>query len=254
VGRGQLPSLVELREFASRRLPAYMVPARVISLDALPLTVNGKVDRRALPAPDSSRPVLATTYVEPSTPEEKTLAHIWEKVLGVDKVGVNDNFFELGGDSIRSIQVWRRLSRVGSISRSRSFSKIQPFRRLRRIWIAKATTRSTVIWFGSRSRMKPIERSCPQDAEDAYPVGRLQHGMIFHSDLDKESSIFHDVFSFRFKLPYNRAKLEGGCSAFDAEAYDLPDFIPSRRFFRTDADPASRCDGALHRRRFDRAE
>lgn len=208
VGRDQLPSLAELREFASRRLPAYMVPVRVISLDALPLTVNGKVDRRALPAPDGSRPALATSYAEPSTPEEKTLAQIWQKVLGIDKVGVNDNFFELGGDSIRSIQVLAQAQQNGiNFSLQKLFQNPTISALSRNLdsegddKIDRSVTPFALINEADRAK-------APASAEDAYPIGRLQHGMIFHSDLDKESAIFHDVFSFRFKLAYSRARLE----------------------------------------------
>jgi amino acid adenylation domain-containing protein/non-ribosomal peptide synthase protein (TIGR01720 family) len=77
-------------------------------LDVLPLTVQGKVDRRALPSPDGHA-IAGSAYVEPRTPVERELARIWAEVLGVDRVGVEDNFFELGGDSILSIRVTSRL-------------------------------------------------------------------------------------------------------------------------------------------------
>ncbi|MFI9262198.1 amino acid adenylation domain-containing protein [Streptomyces sioyaensis] len=103
----------ELREHCLQTLPDYMVPSGFVFLEALPLTVNGKVDRRALPVPDGTRPELGTTFVAPRTPAEEALARIWAGVLGVEQVGVHDNFFELGGDSILSIQVISRAKRYG---------------------------------------------------------------------------------------------------------------------------------------------
>ncbi|MBV6662338.1 amino acid adenylation domain-containing protein [Pseudomonas yamanorum] len=96
-------------------LPAYMVPNHLLFLEHLPLTPNGKLDRKALPAIDSSQP--ARQHVEPRSDTEKTLASIWQAVLGVARVGLDDNFFELGGDSIVSMQVVSR-ARQAEISLS----------------------------------------------------------------------------------------------------------------------------------------
>ncbi|MFH0900506.1 MAG: amino acid adenylation domain-containing protein, partial [Pseudomonadota bacterium] len=105
-------SVTGLREHLAARLPEHMIPSAIVFLQALPLTPSGKVDRKALPAPEA-RPELDEGYVAPRTPAERTLAQIWEEVLRVDKVGAHDNYFELGGDSILSIQVVARANRVG---------------------------------------------------------------------------------------------------------------------------------------------
>ena len=102
-----------LRAWLAERLPEAMIPAAIVPLDALPLTANGKVDRKALPAPDSARPDLEEDLVVPRTPAERRLAAIWSEVLGVERVGVHDNFFSLGGDSILSIQVIARAQQAG---------------------------------------------------------------------------------------------------------------------------------------------
>ncbi|HEY52372.1 MAG TPA: amino acid adenylation domain-containing protein [Caldilineae bacterium] len=94
-----------LRVHCLRSLPDYMVPAAFVVLDAIPLNPNGKVDRRALPAPEWSREALKTEYIAPRTEGERQLAAIWSQVLGAKRVGILDNFFDLGGDSIMSIQV-----------------------------------------------------------------------------------------------------------------------------------------------------
>jgi non-ribosomal peptide synthetase component F len=107
------PGLAELREHAVRLLPDSMVPAAFVVVDAMPLTRNGKLDRRALVAPEAGRLKAVATYVAPRTNAEATLAGIWQQLLGVERVGVDDNFFELGGDSIRSIQIVARANRAG---------------------------------------------------------------------------------------------------------------------------------------------
>ena len=90
----------ELRDFLSGELPAAMVPSFFLFLDRLPLTANGKVDRAALPAPNFTRP-----FVAPRTELEQALAGAWQKVLGVERVGLDDNFFEMGGHSLSAMQI-----------------------------------------------------------------------------------------------------------------------------------------------------
>ena len=109
------PALLnELREFLRERLPEYMVPSAFVFLEALPLNANGKVERRALPAPDqAARQAAAAEYVAPRTEAETALARVWADVLGLERVGVHDNFFDLGGDSIMSLQIIARARQAG---------------------------------------------------------------------------------------------------------------------------------------------
>ena len=103
------PRSSDLRAFLQTKLADYMIPAAFVLLDALPLTSNGKVDRRRLPAPDTARPELERTFVAPRTEAEQTIAAIWRKVLHLDHVGVHDNFFDLGGHSLFILQVHNEL-------------------------------------------------------------------------------------------------------------------------------------------------
>jgi hypothetical protein len=121
-GEEHLPNVSELREHARRRLPDYMVPAAFVRLEQLPLNSNGKVDRRALPAPDRARPELAQEFVAPRSATEEVLASVWAEVLGREQVGVHDNFFDLGGHSLLATQL---VSRVRGI-----FSAELPLRHL----------------------------------------------------------------------------------------------------------------------------
>ncbi|MBW4594951.1 MAG: amino acid adenylation domain-containing protein [Brasilonema angustatum HA4187-MV1] len=100
----------QVREFIQQKLPNYMVPQAFVLLKALPVTPNGKVDRRALPAPDTATRNLATSFVSPRTPIEAQLVQIWSEVLGTERIGVKDNFFELGGHSLLATQVISRIN------------------------------------------------------------------------------------------------------------------------------------------------
>lgn len=105
----------QLSEFLKSKLPEYMVPDAFVTLDFLPLTPKGKVNRKALPAPDSSNIQLENNFVLPSNPTEEILATIWENVLGVEKVGIHNNFFNLGGYSLLAIQVISRINQAFSV-------------------------------------------------------------------------------------------------------------------------------------------
>ncbi|MCY7861808.1 lichenysin non-ribosomal peptide synthetase LicA [Bacillus haynesii] len=106
----QLDTEIIARKLA-QTLPDYMVPAFWVQLDELPVTANGKVDRRALPQPDVD--AQAAEYKAPRTETEQLLADIWQEVLGLDRIGITDNFFALGGDSIKGIQMASRLQQYG---------------------------------------------------------------------------------------------------------------------------------------------
>jgi acyl carrier protein len=107
--QGMHPTTNELRGSVQDRLPDYMMPSAFVMLDALPLTPIGKVDRRALPAPDGARPELERGFVAPRTPAEELLAGIWCEVLGLKEIGIHDDFFELGGHSLLATQVISRV-------------------------------------------------------------------------------------------------------------------------------------------------
>jgi amino acid adenylation domain-containing protein/non-ribosomal peptide synthase protein (TIGR01720 family) len=111
----------------AERLPAYMVPAAVVAIDALPLTVNGKLDTRALPAPEYQE---GEQYRAPVDAVEEVLAGIFAQVLGLDRVGVDESFFELGGDSILSMQVVARARAAGLVCRPRDIFVEQTVARL----------------------------------------------------------------------------------------------------------------------------
>ncbi|MFF8726760.1 non-ribosomal peptide synthase/polyketide synthase [Streptomyces sp. NPDC015171] len=133
------PAPAELRAALRRVLPDPLVPSSFTALAALPLTTSGKLDRRALPAPDLEGGDREREFTAPRTPDEETLAGIWAEVLGVARVGVTDNFFELGGDSILSIQAVSRARAAGLVIGSQDVFRHQTVADL-----AAAASRRTV--------------------------------------------------------------------------------------------------------------
>jgi amino acid adenylation domain-containing protein len=105
----QVPSVSVLRHFLKEKLPEHMVPSAFVVLEKLPLSPNGKIDRKALPVPANLRPQSESSYVAPRTEMERTITDIWQEVLHLEKIGMNDNFFDLGGHSLRMAQVHSRL-------------------------------------------------------------------------------------------------------------------------------------------------
>ncbi|HSF41083.1 MAG TPA: amino acid adenylation domain-containing protein, partial [Thermoanaerobaculia bacterium] len=112
------PPVADLRSALKESLPEYMVPAAFVTLEALPVTPSGKVDRRALPAPDSARPDLDASYAAPRNPVQEVLADIWSDLLGVDRVGIHDDFFQLGGHSLLVAKLAARVRQAFKIELS----------------------------------------------------------------------------------------------------------------------------------------
>lgn len=194
-----------LRGYLKQNLPEYMIPAAVLWLETFPLTASGKIDRKALPVPGTDRPELQEGYVPPRTPTEELMAAIWSKALGVYPVGIHDNFFALGGDSIRGIQV------LGG-ARARGLQHFQlpdlfrypTISELSQVLAQKETDRSSEFHTEPFSLVSASDRDqLPPEIEDAYPLTRLQSGMLYHMTLTPEASLYHNVNSLRVKGPFN---------------------------------------------------
>ncbi|MCC6607384.1 MAG: amino acid adenylation domain-containing protein [Anaerolineae bacterium] len=199
-------SVSDLRHFVQPRLPGYMIPAAFVLLDALPLTTNGKVDRRALPQPVAERPDLARPFIPPRTRAEELLSDIWSRVLGVARVGIEDNYFELGGDSIRSIQILAQAAQAGL-----SFSLADLFNRqtigslaeqMARIELGEAVAASLATHVFSLISTND-RAALPTGVEDAYPLSKLQAGMLFHAELAAETAVYHNVSSWHIEAPFD---------------------------------------------------
>ena len=201
------PASAELREHLAARLPEYMVPSTFVRLSSLPLNHNGKLDRKALPEPDSLRET-GDDFLPAVGLEEELLAGIWERILEVDRVGMEDNFFALGGDSIRSIMVRSQAEEAGlplTVQQLFQFPTLRELaREIRRRETPEEET-APVPPFG----LLPEEerRQLPSGIEDAYPLALLQAGMLFHSELNPESAVYHDIFSAHLRGLFDPAAL-----------------------------------------------
>lgn len=170
-------------------LPEYMVPERIVVLDALPLTANGKVDRAALPDPGDE--AVARRAAEPTALDAAgdTLARIWAEVLGLDAVGADDNFFDLGGDSILSIQIVARAAKAGIRLTPRQLFQHQTVRALAAAaaGVTSATAPSAATTTAAGAGDASAEVAVPATA---YPLTPVQRGMLFHSLLAPESGVY----------------------------------------------------------------
>ncbi len=210
-GAPSAPSASDLRAWLGQRLPAYMIPRAFVTLDALPLTAQGKIDRRALPEPGEVRPDLDTEFAAPRPGAEETLAGIWGQVLKVDRVGRHDNFFDLGGDSIRSIGVLGQAKAAGI-----GITLQDLFRYPTLAELAQAAAQATAAPDQpqeTRPALAPFALLAPEDRDklpgglvDAYPMAELQAGMVYEMELNPDRSPYHNVDSLRIAGPFDEAK------------------------------------------------
>ncbi|NEO52861.1 MAG: amino acid adenylation domain-containing protein [Okeania sp. SIO3B5] len=174
----------QLRGFLQEKLPDYMMPSAFVVLDKLPLTPSGKIDRRALPAPDKSRPVLDVELVAPRTPTEEILAGIWGEVLSLNEVGVLDNFFMLGGDSIGATQL---------ISRVRDTFQIE-------LSLHRLFESPTVAEFGelilgaTRQQLAPIK---PVSRDEELPLSFAEQRLWFLDQLQEGTIVYNEQEGLR---------------------------------------------------------
>ncbi|MEH2149873.1 non-ribosomal peptide synthase/polyketide synthase [Nostoc sp.] len=194
----QTPTVNQLRQFLKSKLPEYMVPSAIVTLEFLPLTPSGKVNRRALPAPEPSSELLEK-YVAPRTPIEEILALIWQQVLKVELVGRHDNFFELGGHSLLATQL---------VSRVRSSLKVElPLRSL-----FAAPTIAQLALLIQQLQQQDIELSALpilKRVENAnLPLSYAQQRLWFLDQLEPNSASYNIPFGLRLVGSLNFAALE----------------------------------------------
>lgn len=200
------PRQAELREFLSAKLPEYMVPVSIIQLAEFPLTSNGKIDHRALPAPDRESRGADTPYADARTDTERELAAAWRKVLNIADVGVRDSFFELGGDSVRAVALVGDLRAAGFDVRVRDVFEHRTIARLAtalgdragRALDAPLVKPFELITDADRARL-------PAGISDAYPMSRIQLGMTVEMLSSGSEGNYHNVTSYliRDTRPYS---------------------------------------------------
>ncbi|HWO66111.1 MAG TPA: condensation domain-containing protein, partial [Umezawaea sp.] len=198
------PPVDEVRAWLGERLPDYMIPRHLVTLDALPLTPQGKVDRRALPEPAADRPALEQRYVSPLGDLENLFADIWRRVLGVDRVGRHDNFFDLGGDSIRSIQILGRVRDAGFTVGLQEFLDAPTLADL--ATTVAPSTPDDVRTTRPFSLVGEADRALlPDGLEDAYPMAELQVGMVYEMERDRARNPYHNVETLRLAGRFDEA-------------------------------------------------
>ncbi|HSU14717.1 non-ribosomal peptide synthase/polyketide synthase [Longimicrobium sp.] len=187
VAEGDAPSAAELREHALERLPEYMVPSAFVALDALPLTRNGKVDRRALPDPATD---ASGDYVPPRTQTEEVLASVWAELLGVERVGADDGFFALGGHSLLATRVVSRVREAFGVELPLRATFEQP------TLSALAAEIDRLLRADGGTDAPPIVATA-RDGD--APLSFAQERMWFVDRLEPGSSIYHMPFTFRVR-------------------------------------------------------
>ncbi|HVY36368.1 MAG TPA: amino acid adenylation domain-containing protein, partial [Polyangia bacterium] len=228
-----------LRASATDALPEYMVPAAYVRMDAFPLTRNGKVDRRALPAPgpESSR---SGGYEAPQGPVEETLAEIWREVLQVERVGRHDNFFALGGHSLLAMTVAERIRRAGLTADVRALFTAADLADLAsrvgggavvsvppNLIPAGATAITpdmlTLVELEQAAIDRIVERvpGGAANVQDIYPLAPLQEGILFHHLLQREG----DPYLLSVLLAFSSREVLQGFTAALQEVIDRHDVL-----------------------------
>ena len=206
---GQQLELSALRSHLSIGLPDYMVPSTMVILEALPLTANGKLDRKALL---QLQPIRRETLSESATPwtdAERQLAQIWQNALNLESVGLDDSFFDLGGDSILILQVVAAARAARLHFSTRDLYGAPTIRGLARKMDSLKAAEEPAADIAPFSLVSASDRTkLPTGLEDAYPLARLQAGMFFHAEFEADSAIFHDISSFRLRLPFEHQLMD----------------------------------------------
>ncbi|WP_225770548.1 non-ribosomal peptide synthetase, partial [Inquilinus sp. Marseille-Q2685] len=222
------PDEAELKQHLSALLPEYMVPSRIVGLAALPVSANGKLDRKALPDPEWES--SAETLAEPEGETEQAIARIWSEVLGLGAVGRDDNFFDRGGDSILSLQVIARARRQGLVLTLRDTFQHQTVRALAAA--ARRGTAPAAVPASTAATERP-RRLTPSDlplagltqaqidalpvpaAEiaDAYPLSPLQQGLLFHALHATEAGLYVNQVLATFDGPLDAGRFAGAWKA-----------------------------------------
>ncbi|WCM63689.1 non-ribosomal peptide synthetase [Paenibacillus polymyxa] len=183
----------ELRELIVSRLPAYMVPMSIIELPRLPLTVNGKIDRKALPAPEWR--TGEETYVAPSSEVEQQLALLWEELLAVERVGAEDNFFQIGGHSLHATILLSRINKHFQLALPLRVMFEVPILRFQAEMIEKSDSSLFVA-------MKPAE------SRPFYPVTSSQNRLLLAHDLHPVKTTYNVPLILEINRSYDLELLE----------------------------------------------
>jgi amino acid adenylation domain-containing protein len=209
-----------LRQKLAARLPGHMIPSYFIKIDRIPMTTSGKVDRRALPEPDTTRPQLTSDYLAAGTEMEKLIADTWQNVLNVDKIGINDNFFDLGGNSVNLVKVIVTLRKIlnREIPTQSLFQYPTVYLLARHITEEEQTGIATtekkehpdkpdkgIKIVPEKMKYRPIE---PVESKEYYPLSSAQKRLYFLQQMDIASIAYNIPFVLPLGRDIEPARLE----------------------------------------------
>ncbi|MFF4668238.1 amino acid adenylation domain-containing protein, partial [Streptomyces sp. NPDC001282] len=205
------PDPADLHTLLGRTLPEYMVPSAFVPLGALPLNANGKLDRRALPAPGQDA-YARVAYTPPRTPLEERVTAVWTQVLGHDPIGVHDDFFDLGGDSIRAVAL------IGALRGERLDVAVKDVFAHRTVAaLCELLSGRTALSADAHAAIAPYalitdedRAKLPQGVVDAYPLSLVQTGMLVETLADDTRNNYHNVNVYRVHddQPFDTAAFE----------------------------------------------
>ncbi len=208
VDEGQIAlNAPELREFLGNYLPDYMIPNYFVPMEAIPLTPNGKVDRKKLPQPSTA---LEGRYVAPRNSDEESLAQLWQEVLQLDRVGIEDNFFNLGGDSIKAIRLVSAVNnRFDSHLNVVDLYTHDTINKLAAHVTITGTETARLLYRETEARVEALKKELLEqfpenerdNIEDIYPMSDIEKGMVFYYLKDGGTGVYHDqfVYPMRYK-------------------------------------------------------
>jgi non-ribosomal peptide synthetase component F len=209
----------DLRSYMKEPLAEYMIPTSFVVLDHLPLTPQGKVDRKALPAPDSARPSLQEKFVAPRTWQEQKLAEIWSQCLGVDPIGIHDNFFVLGGHSLLATQLISQIREV--------FQVELPLRALFEApTVATLGERVELAIKAGRGLLLPVIERVARAGP--LPLSFAQQRLWFIDQLEPDNAAYNLPLAMRLSGPLNVTALERSLSEIVRRHESLRTTFPVR--------------------------
>ncbi len=205
-------TIQELRDHLAARIPMYMIPSSFVTLDEFPLTPNGKMDRRALPDPQSAKVTSEENFVYPRDEIEKTIAQVWSEILGCERVGIEDNYFVLGGDSIKAIQIVSRLFQAGIEVEVRHILEAQTVAGLREHVKDSRSYEKAESRFGlEQEELDNVLRYLGVEAkqvENILPLSTMQEGILYHSIADENSNAYFEQFTYRIRGELHKQSFE----------------------------------------------
>ena len=241
IGSGEAASTEELRSHLAKRLPEYMLPAAYVVLEEWPLTTSGKLDRRALPEPDTDA-YVSRVYEAPQGEVEQQMASIWQDLLGVERVGHHDHFFELGGHSLMSIRLLARLREQGLAADLQALfaqptlaafaatighsEAVKIPANLIPLGCTEVTPEMLPLATLSAEEIQRVIATVPggvENVQDIYALAPLQEGILYHHVASQQGDLYLLYGLFGVK---SRVHLDRLCNAFQ-QAIDRHDILRS---------------------------